>query len=252
MHISLPERSEYQVQASTNLRHWTTIFARVAHTAMVQYVDTSAGNYSCRFYRVVIGRGCSTNVVGYISLNLPPGFAMIANPLLSENNTVESLFPNAPDGTTLTRFDTHQYKLIKNSCSHGKWINGHGALAQGEGAMIFNPTDVFRHLTFVGEVQQGDLSMPLPYGFSVRSSMVPVPGALDSDLNFPVVDEDVIHLFDRDRQKYVDYSFSGGRWNPEPPVVGVGEAFWVAKCKAGTWAQHLKLNNLELDQVARS
>ena len=97
----------------------------------------------------------------------------------------------------------------------------------------------------VGDVEQGDLSLPIPAGFSVRSSIVPLPGQLDTDLVFPVAENDVIHLFDRDRQRYLVYSFNAGKWSPEPPVLGVGESFWVGKTFAGNWTRTLVLNQLE-------
>src|SRR5947208_2878694 len=97
----------------------------------------------------------------------------------------------------------------------------------------------------VGEVQQGDLSLPIPAGFSVRSSIVPLPGQLDSDLVFPAAEDDVVHLYDRDRQKYVVYSFNSGKWSPEPPILGVGESFWVGKTFAGNWSRTLLLNQVE-------
>jgi len=72
-------------------------------------------------------------------------------------------------------------------------------------------------------------------GFSMRSSPVPQPGRLHLDLGFPISDGDVIHLFDRDQQKYVLYPFSAAAWASNPPILGVGESFWVAKESAKNW-----------------
>jgi hypothetical protein len=87
----------------------------------------------------------------------------------------------------------------------------------------------------------GQLSMPIPAGFSLRSSLVPKPGQLHEDLRFPITNGDVIHLFDRDRQQYVLYPFEDGKWTSGPPVLSVGEAFWVAKTSAGSWTRSLNI-----------
>jgi hypothetical protein len=245
MQIALTPGHQYQVEATTDLRHWTPIFSDVARARTVEYLDNSAANFSYRYYRVLSGELYSGNVIGYATLLIPPGFALIANPLHAPSNTVEALFPKMSSGTTLTKFETHLFKLTKNVFADGKWSNPTDSLLPGEGAILFNPTDDFKTFGMVGDVEQGDLSLPIPAGFSVRSSIVPLPGQLDTDLVFPVAENDVIHLFDRDRQRYLVYSFNAGKWSPEPPVLGVGESFWVGKTFAGNWTRTLVLNQLE-------
>jgi hypothetical protein len=86
----------------------------------------------------------------------------------------------------------------------------------------------------------GYLSIPIPSGFSMRSSPVPQPGNLPEDLEFPIANGDVIHLFDRDKQQYVLYPYENGKWTAGTPMLGVGEAFWVAKTEPGDWTQNLR------------
>jgi hypothetical protein len=239
--IDLPAGGQYQIEVTTDLRRWVILHSEVTRAKRVEFLDPSAVNFSFRYYRVRVGELYSPNVVGYAVLSLPPGFAMIANPLQAADNTVQALFPSLPQGTTLTKFDTHLFKLTKNVFTGPQWTNPGETLVPGEGAIIFNPSADFKKLSMVGEVQQGDLSLPIPAGFSVRSSIVPVPGQLDSDLMFPAADDDVVHLFDRDRQAYVIYSFNNSKWVPEPPVLGVGESFWVGKTFGGNWNRTLVL-----------
>jgi hypothetical protein len=92
-------------------------------------------------------------------------------------------------------------------------------------------------LIFVGEVMRGDLILPIPSGFSIRSSMVPLPGRLDGDLQLPMFDGDVVHLFDRDRQDYAIHTYRDGKWTPTPPVIAIGESFWIGRTTAGNWVQ---------------
>jgi hypothetical protein len=73
----------------------------------------------------------------------------------------------------------------------------------------------------------------------MRSSPVPQPGSLVEDLEFPIADGDVVHLFDRDKQQYVLHPYENGKWTAGAPMISVGEAFWVAKTEPGNWTRTL-------------
>lgn len=230
----------FEIQVSTDLKTWTTLSSQTAGGDLTDFHDETAAKAGSRFYRaalLTVPPIFSPNILGYVSVTLAPGFSMISNPLMAPSNRVDALFPNFPDGTTLNKFDTTLFRLTKNALSNGKWVNPDETLSPGEGAIISNPTANFRPHSFVGEVLQGDLSLPLPAGFSVRSSLVPLPGVIDLDLGFPAAEGDAIHLFDRDQQQYVIYAFEKGKWSPGPPLVAAGESFWVGKTAAGNWVQ---------------
>ena len=231
----------YELQASTDLQHWRTIAKETAAVEALDYVDPEASKHSHRFYRVVTDGVVSENILGYASITLPPGFSLIANPLHAQNNSVAELFKGWPDGTTLNKFDTHLFRLSENVVKEGKWARASEQLSPGEGAIFFNPTSDYRTHNFVGEVMLRNLSMPIPAGFSMRSSLVPQPGHLREDLRFPIAEGDAIHLFDRDRQQYVVYPFEGGKWQSGEPVISVAESFWVAKTSAGNWHHSLAI-----------
>ena len=237
----LPKNTEYTIQASTDLQNWSPIATGLASGEKFDYVDSGASKHSYQFYRLLAEQVQSFNVIGYVSVTVPPGFSMIANPLEAPSNTVSDLFHGWPDGTRLSKFDTRFFRLVENAVKRGEWTNPAERLMPGEGAIFFNPTADYKPLSFVGEVMQGPLSTPIPSGFSIRSSLLPQPGNLD-DLGFPVAEGDVIHLFDRDRQKYVLHPYREGKWQEGPPLVSVGEAFWVAKTEPGNWTKSLCLN----------
>ena len=238
----LPKGTNYIVLASTDLKNWTPISKSIAGLEPIEYVDSEAFKFSYRFYRLLAGGAYSVNVLGYVSVTLPPGFSMIANPLAGSVSRVADLFNGWPEGTSLNKYDTRLFALDKNEVKDGRWVNGSEKLMPGEGAIFFNPTQDYKSHSFVGEVLQGSLSTPIPSGFSIRSSPVPRASTLD-ELLFPITDGDVIHLFDRDRQKYVLYPYAEGKWSAEPPVVGAGESFWVAKAKPGNWTRSLVIGN---------
>lgn len=232
----------YEIQAASDLEHWVTIAEDLARGPGIEYVDSDASKYAHRFYRVVANEVHSANIIGYASTTLPPGFSMIANPFDAPSNAIAELFKDWPDDTTLNKFDTRLFRLSDNAVKHGKWTNPSEKLLPGEGGVFFNPTSDYKSLNFVGDVMQGSLSVPIPAGFSVRSSLVPQPGHLQEDLGFPIGEGDVIHLFDRDQQKYVLFPFEGGKWKSGSPMVNICESFWVAKTEAANWTRAIRVS----------
>jgi hypothetical protein len=232
---------QFEVHATTDLKSWHPIAAETSGAEVFDYVDSDASKFSYRFYRLLAGEVYSANVIGYATITLPPGFSMIANPFDAPSNTVSELFKELPEGTTLNKFDTRFFRLNENSFKNGRWTNPSETLVPGEGAILFNPTSDYKLLSFVGDLMQGQLSLPIPGGFSIRSSLVPQPGRIHTDLGFPIAEGDVIHLFDRDRQKYVLYPYDPDKWAANPPVLSVCEAFWVAKTLPGNWVRNFSL-----------
>ena len=229
--------AEFDVQATGDFKTWISIDKGIASNEATEVVDRHVSNFNCRFYRVVTGEIASVNVLGCVSLTLPPGFSLIANPLDSEINTVSALFKNWPDGTKFSKFNTRMFRLGENSIRNGAWTDPSETFAPGEGAIFFNPTTDYKFHCFVGQVMQGKHSLPLPSGFLICSSMVPQRGSLQEDLGFPIAQGDVVHLFDPENQKYSIYPFGANGWEAGQPVIGLAEAFWVAKTAAANWTR---------------
>lgn len=234
----LPKGTPYEIHSSAEFRTWSVI-AQGTGNGPLEFLDSEASKFNHRFYRVIAGDLPSVNILGYATMTLPPGYSMINNPFDAANNSVGELFKDWPDGTMLSRFDLRMYRLSENKVRTGKWTNPMEQLQPGDGAVFFNPTTDYKTLTFVGEVVQGNLSIPVPAGFSVRSSLIPQSGALVEELEFPIADGDVVHLFDRDQQKYVTYPRENGKWKSGAPVVSIGESFWIAKTSAENWTRTL-------------
>jgi|SRR6267378_34499 len=237
--VSLEGEFAYEIEATTNLKNWETILCGSA-IDKTDFLDSQASKFSYRFYRLKTGQVYSANIIGYVTVTLPPAFSMIANPLKSEDTRVMALFKGMPDHTKLSKFDAQSHRLGENSVEHRKWSDPIETLMPGEGALIFNPTSDYKSVSFVGDVMQGEILVPIPAGFSIRSSTLPLPGRLDTDLAFPIGDGDVVHLFDRDKQAYVLYPFEHGGWIAGPPVIGAGESFWVAKKSGGNWVTNYR------------
>src|SRR2546428_9384479 len=67
----------YDIQASTNLRSWSSIYASTS-PGEIEFVDADASKSNYKFYRLSMEGKYSVNVIGYITVTVPPGFAMIA------------------------------------------------------------------------------------------------------------------------------------------------------------------------------
>ena len=239
--IQTVKRASYTILASSDFAHWNPIATEQAAADQQEYVDSDASKFSYRFYRVIAAGLPSATGLGFVSITLPPGFSLIANPFQRGNNVVADSFKGWKDGTTVNKFDTLLVRLTENAVKNGKWINANMQLFPGEGAIFFNPTDDYKTHSFVGEVREGSSTVPIPSGFSLRSSLVPQAGNLLDDLKFPISEGDVVHLFDRDRQKYMLHPFENGKWTAGAPVLSMGEAFWVAKAEPGNWSKSFSL-----------
>ncbi len=225
----------YELEVSDDLKNWTPLESGIASVESIVYVDVDAEKFTSRFYRAICDEFISENIIGYASVDLAPGFSMIANPFNARSNAISALFPQMIEGVTLCKFDTNLFRLTNNSVKNKQWTNPNETLVPGEGAIFFNPTDSSKIVEFVGEVSQGCVLNPIPAGLSIRSSVVPKSGGLQSDLGFPIAAGDVVHIFDRVEQKYKLYPFSASGWESSPPLVSVGESFWIAKTQAGNW-----------------
>jgi hypothetical protein len=241
----LAKGTPFVVQASADLENWNPVLNGIATGELTSYADGHAARFNYRFYRLVAGQGQCSNVLGYLSITLPPGFSMIANPLQATTNTVDKVFKDWPDGTTLNKFDTQLFRLAENEVKSSQWTNPSESLMPGEGAIFFNPTSDYRSVCFMGEIPPPDLSIPIPSGFSMCSSPVPHSGSLIEDLEFPIANGDVIHVFDRDKQQYALYPYENGNWTAGAPTLSVGEAFWVAKTEPGTWTRAVPPKDVE-------
>jgi hypothetical protein len=240
---SVPAEASYSVIASTNLTDWLPIADGVAPSdGDISYLDSDASKLNLRFYRVLTKDLASQNAVGFVTINLPPGFSLITNPFHNRNNTVSDLFKNWPDGTCVNKFDTMLFRLTKNTIAYHHWTQSGETLEPGEGAMFYNPTEDYKSHSFFGELAPGHVSMPIPAGFSLRGSILPQPGHLVDDLHFPIADGDVIQLLDRECQKLILHPYDDGKWKNGPPIIGAGEAFWVAKKSPENWNSDIRFD----------
>jgi hypothetical protein len=202
----------------------------------------------------------SVNAVGYVNVNIDPGFNMVSNPLNAADNSIQALFKNFQgtipgglkvynyDGTT-GQFDTIQWNDLDNVFDPADLAAK--SITPGNGVFVFNPSATQLKLTFVGEVPQGALSNPLPKGFSIKASQVPQDAKPDA-IGLGGQGGDKIFRYNKTTKAYDGYTFddldnvwkSNTTGNPDSPTIAVGESFFLFRAQsAGTWTRNFSVNN---------
>jgi hypothetical protein len=174
---------------------------------------------------------------------LVPGFNLVSNPLNAEDNTVVALLSALPPQSKVYKFlpSTGSYDILTRTPFGAGW-NGNTAmtLVPGEGAFVYVPGTENVTVTFVGEVPQGTLTVQLPAGFSIASSIVPQEANLN-DIGYPAVLGDKVYTYD---SGYTTYTRAfGSNWTPSVPVIKVGEAFFAyMSTAAAEWTREFSVN----------
>jgi hypothetical protein len=184
----------------------------------------------------------SLNVVGYYNVPVAAGaYTLVANQLNTTNNTITSLFPpgSVPDGFQLLKY-AGGWAASVWSDEDGTWNGAGGAatLNMSEGALVKSPQAAT--LTFVGEVQQGTLTVAIPQGvYAVRSSIVPQAGKLAADLGYVPADGDQVLKYSGGWSAGV-WSDEDGTWNgagDQTFAVGEGMMFKKTPTSTGSWVR---------------
>ncbi|MDB6017776.1 MAG: hypothetical protein JWR19_2265, partial [Pedosphaera sp.] len=126
----------------------------------------------------------------------------------------------------------------------GVWSGSGGevSLNPGEGGFFKNTTPTNLVLGFVGEVPQGTLTNALPAGYSMRRSMVPQAGPLDTLLGFPGAEGDVVYRWINGGWITSTYRAATG-WSGSAPTLNLSEAIFISKAAATTWTRSFSTTN---------
>jgi hypothetical protein len=203
----------------------------------------------------------SVNAVGYVNVSVPPGFSMVSNPLDAADNKASSLFKNfqqtIPGGLKLFIFKNGGFlQTVQWEDIDQKYIPEATAaetVVPGEGVFVFNPSNTTLTLTFVGQVPQGQLSNPLPKGFSIKANQVPQAGN-PTTYGLPAQGGDKVFVYNTTKKGYDSWLFDDidSVWQPltgqgggnQLPSIAVGQAFFLFRnLSAGTWTRNFNVNN---------
>ena len=234
--LTSPSTGSYVVEASTNLTTWAAIGETTTPLTSFEIADTPATNLTSRFYRLktkTTGIIVSSNVAGYVRLKLPPGFSMLANPLVTSTNTLKGLIPNPPDGTFVYQYHPEITNYTVAVFDGGEWNLPDEPLVPGDGALVYNPTETTYLVTIAGKVGR-PAQRTIPAGWTIQSMPAPIGGRLDTVLKFPSQHMDIIAKL-MPTGEFDIYVSSFGIWFPAAPVFNVGESFWAWKTVNTPW-----------------
>jgi hypothetical protein len=186
-------------------------------------------------------------VVGYVNMTLQAGANWIGNPLLNNDDSLNSLMPTAPDGTTVSLWNpTADQFTTTSTFNSGAW-SLNLILDPGTGALVNTPTQFVN--TFVGTVENFDGSIasgaptfaqPPPFsgpnGIYFFSSKAPLALSGDS-FGSPSGDSVFLSILGRAPQNgeqvttlnaltqtYTTTTFMNGIWDNGSPTLAVGQA----------------------------
>jgi hypothetical protein len=184
----------------------------------------------------------SSNVVGYVHLDLVAGWNLVANPLDAGVNTLNNLMQGVPDGTQVFKMENGAWNAgSAYDAEFEEWSDDY-TINPGEGmfVMVNEPCTI----TFVGEVKAGAHSVELPAGWSMAASPTPVAGTLaDIGLMAPAVnDADQVFVWNVDNKSFDSASFDGEfeEWSSEQ-TIDVGYSFLMKKSAATTWTRNFEI-----------
>jgi len=183
----------------------------------------------------------SVNAVGYVNVNIPVGWSIIANPLNTTNNTIAGVLTSLPDSTIIYSWNGTAYQQAVYYSDGWDGASATSAFAPGTAVWIKNGTKAPFTITFVGEVPTGTLTNAVTVGYSLKGSVVPQSAALDTVLGFSPSDTDTILLF-RNNNWVQSVYYAGDGWDPSAPVPAVGEGFFIKTKVAKNWVRTFTIN----------
>jgi hypothetical protein len=177
----------------------------------------------------------SLNVVGYVNKSFPAfQFVMVNNPLSNTNSDLNTLIPNAPDGSAVFKWNVGNQDLdgtVPTFVTGSGWVPN-GTIAPGEGFFVASGGDFTN--TFVGEVRQGGLTNVLVgnFAFEATGSQVPIGGNITNIMvGYPAEDGDSVFRWNvgiQDLDPTVSTYVVGSGWTPEVNIEA-GDGFFISR-----------------------
>jgi len=221
------QQATYSVECTEDFVSWTPLGVYDTDAGRTKLSD-NVSLVRARFYRAHSSSGVGvTGAIGFYHRTVPTGYSLITNQLHNEENLVETLFAEMPEGTALYKWDAFREQYEENIQQSSGWTRPGMSLHPGEGALL--RTDEPLALTFVGKVQPA-VYKPVYGELSLVTSPFPQAGPIRSALHFPLGglgQNTEIFKLTGDPSCYERSTHEGGTWQPESePYIEIGEAFW--------------------------
>jgi hypothetical protein len=283
---SVAKRSESGKKSEKKVKKTLTpalIFEKFAHTRTIKHkiMRTKtlilSGILAALSGASLMAQVYSINAVGYINVDVPPGFSIIADQLYATNQqtsqTIDAILGPTLLSTNASGVDVYaqnggvviflwggtgfQAPLIVEQLQVGiqpawssSYLATNNSFNPGQAAFIYNPGADFQ-MTFVGQVPQGSVTNVLTPGFNLVSSIVPQTGAIDTDLGEVPGLDDVVYLWNGTGYSapnvYQSVNGKPAAWSyGASPTNTVGTGFfYFSSAAAGTennWTRTFNIN----------
>lgn len=148
---------------------------------------------------------------------------------------------NAESASNSNSVATESPAFVASVFTDGEWSDPTLTLDRGSGAILFNPTDEPFTVTFVGEIQDGEQTNPIPAGLSIRSSLIPRNGPITSAQKLRLnAGDTLIRIRGRDFEQFT--VLPDGTWSPSEPAIDTGEAFFLRLKDPVEWTDTIVLD----------
>ena len=183
----------------------------------------------------------STNATGYFNSSYQPGYALIAVHLDTEPNTVDQVIASPPEGTQLLKLESQGWRTNVYNGGGSGWTFPEMTLAPGEAAVLQSPEEWIQ--LWAGRVWEGEFDIVIPAGGSLRGNPVPQAGRLSEALQFPKVVGTRIYRVDNVTGEFLlRATCTEVGWEPEDPLLQLGEGFYVEAPVEFVWTRVLKFD----------
>jgi len=187
----------------------------------------------------------SLNIVGYVTYTQQANvFNIMANPLNTTNNSVANVFSSAASYPGLTVYKRNiggGYDQSTFDPDLLAWTDPTLTVDPGTGVWLSTPPGNTFTNTFVGEVILNSTN-PIPAGYSIKSSVVPQAGALQTALNYQPALGDGAFLWNGTGYDIYSYDPDLVAWTPSQPNIAVAQGFWIFNNGAAkTWIRNFSV-----------
>jgi hypothetical protein len=191
----------------------------------------------------------TVNAVGYINVDVWPGYNLLANAfaedLVLQGSYDFSTASGEPiAGLTVYKYvrETHSFETSVYDPS-SRTFSRPLRIASGEGFFVFNPAGTAVTLTQVGSISQGTITYSLGKGLHLLGAKVPRRGPISEVLQMPPIPGAQVYLVGKGGGYQIfTYDEFGEGWIPFEPWIVPGEGFWLRLPEAATWSHEFQVN----------
>jgi hypothetical protein len=170
------------------------------------------------------------NIVGYIRQPIYAGNNFIANQLANSDNSLTTLFQNAPEGATFTEWDpaAQQFLPVSTYDTSTGWSINY-TLTYGQGGLFDSPvtfTNVFAGTVWPGFDPTAPFVPPPVAGSGklLLSSVIPIDASFYDVVGRNPFNGDSVTLLDALSQTTLTTTFQNGVWSDGDPLLSVGQS----------------------------